>query len=266
MHPSLRESRPRLASWGRALFLCLLGAYLNAAAYGFYHYPKGADYDFLLPLANWLRDSSLYPGDPIREFFVGYNTSFWPIVSKLSQWFSTEHVLIAFFLLTKLVYFLAIGRLVAAEVRHKILGACIVATLALSGTLNFASPLGGATVLGRNSEHGQLAFAMLLLAGTFLVEGRWWSASIIGGLSVYIDALLFLQTLPAFAILALVDWREQKRRIGMAALLGAGISLPWLVQSCHALAANFPKRLRASLPVVLSFPLHAPMDPDLQPA
>jgi hypothetical protein len=82
----------RFTQIGYVVFLALLGASLNIAAYGF-RYPLGGDYDFQLPLLNWIRNPALYPGDPIREAYARFPTLFWPVVAALSKLFSTEHVL-----------------------------------------------------------------------------------------------------------------------------------------------------------------------------
>lgn len=235
-----RDAGSGRASWGFSFLLCILGAYLNLAAYGF-QYPKGDDYDVLLPLLNWLRNPSLYPSDPIRQIFLRFPSFFWLVVSRLSEHFSTEHILFALFVLTKLFFFLGVGRLVAVAVRDKVLGALIVSVIALSPFLNSTTPIGVAKVLANTSEHGMLAIAMLVLVGAFLVEGRWWSAVILGGLTVYVDALPFLHTLFAFAIFALLDWRERKGNVVGGALLGMAISIPWVFLSLHALAVVFPQ-------------------------
>ncbi len=244
----------RTAPWGYILFLCLLGAYLNAVAYGF-EYPKGADYNFLLPLLNWLREPALYASDPIREAFVRHESVFWPIVAKLSSHFSTQHVLFGFFILTKLIFFLAVGRLVASEVRNKLLGAVVVAAIAVSPFLNSSMPLGAAEVLGKTSEHGLLGIAMLLLAGAFLVEGKWCTAAIVASVTVYIDALVFLHTLPAFGVLAVAYWKREKRRIFVAGLVGSALLVPWVIHFYASLAVTFPADYVHAL--TMYFPLHS---------
>ena len=241
------------SNWYYPLSLCLLGAYANLIAYGF-QYPAGGTYNFVLPMANWLRNPSLYPGDPIRDAFVRHASLFWPTVTAMSKYWSMEHVLFILFVLAKLIFFLAIGRLVAAGVRNRLLGVCIVIALALSGVLHAATPIGGTFILGTTSEQGVLGFPILLLAGVFLVEGRWLSAAVTAGLAVYIDAIQFLHTLPAFAIFALVDWRERKRRIVAAAVVGAGIFAPWFAHFYRSLAVSFPKDYISAL--LIFYPHH----------
>src|SRR5664280_2829100 len=240
-------------NWYYPLSLCLLGAYANLVAYGF-EYPAGSDYNFLLPMANWLRNPSLYPGDPIRGAFVRHESLFWPTAAAMSKYSSMEHVLFFLFVLAKLIFFLAIGRLVAAGVRNRLLGACIVLSLALSGVLNGPTPIGGTIILETMSEQAALGLPILLLAGVFLVEGKWLSAAVTAGLAVYIDAIQFLHTLPAFAIFALVDWRERKRRIVAAAVVGAGIFVPWFCLLYRSLAVSFPKDYISAL--LILYPHH----------
>jgi hypothetical protein len=94
------------------LFLAVLGLYANAAVYGF-QYPAGADYNLFLPMANWLRDPSLYPGDAIRDAFPHIQTFYWQVVAILSKQYSAEHILFTLFLITKLIFFGSIGLLVS---------------------------------------------------------------------------------------------------------------------------------------------------------
>lgn len=246
--------RSKLSLKARVLFLTLLGTYLNAAAYGF-RYPLGGDYDFQLPLLNWLRNPALYPGDPIRDAYARFPTVFWPVVAALSNWLGTEQVLFGFFVLTKLVFFLALSWLVAVAVREQVLATCVVAALSLSPLLSASMPFGAGRVLVDVQTHASLGTAMLFLAGVLLVLGRWYTAVVVAALSVYIDALPFLHTVPAFALFAFLDWRWQKRRVCIAGALGIAICLPWLLLSRHALAASFPSNYLQGL--LLFFPFHS---------
>src|SRR3990172_160815 len=194
------------------VWLMLLGAYLNAAAYGF-KFSSTYDYDVLLPLMNWLRDPSLYPGDALRVDSSPFLIMFWWVVAKLSNYFSTEHILFVAFLLTKLMFFFAIARLVWATTRSRAFSACIISVVALSPLLNSAMPFGGSRVLLPIETHFSFGFALLVLAGVLLMEGRWWWAVVLASLGVYVDALVFLFTLFAFAAFALADWKQHTWRV-----------------------------------------------------
>jgi hypothetical protein len=251
--PCLDPSPDAVPQIGYVVFLALLGAALNIVAYGF-RYPLGGDYDFQLPLLNWIRNPALYPGDPIREAYARYPTLFWPLVAGLSKWFGTGHVLFAFLVLTKLCFFLAVGWLVAATVREKLLGGCIVGVLAVSQTLNTLTPFGASVALSNIQTQQPLGIALLLLAGVLLVLGRWRSAIVLSALTIYVDAVPFFHTACAFAIFALLAWRKQIWRIGLAAGLGFVICLPWLLTSGKALGVTFPRRHVEAL--LLFFPFH----------
>ena len=167
-------------------------------------------------------------------------TFYWPVVAALSAHYSTEHVLFVLFLLTKLIFFAAVGLLVASRVRNRLLGAGIIMAIALSGMLNGQTPIGGTIILDEISEHAALALAIVLLSGVLLVEGRWRSAAIAAGLALYVDALPFVHMLPAFALFAMFDWRERKRQVISAALLGAGVCLPWFLHFRQSFLTNYP--------------------------
>jgi hypothetical protein len=194
--------------------------------YGF-SYGAG-DHEFELPLINWLRDSNLYPQDPIRDAFARFPSIYWPGVAYLSHWISPERATFLFFLLTKMLFFLALARIVETRVKDSRLAACIVLSAALSPFLNDQTPLGASTILHAVQTHATLAVALLLWVGCLLLEERWIPAAILCALTVYLDALYFVFMLFAFAAFALFDWRRRRAEILMAGLLGAAISLPWL--------------------------------------
>ncbi len=241
------------ADWYYVLGLALIGAYVNGAAYGF-QYPGGADYNFFLPFADWLRDRSLYPGDPIREAFPHVQTFYWSVVAILSKHFATAHILFVLFLITKLIFFAAVALLVASSVRSRALCGCIVAAIALSDVLNNQTPIGGTIILDQLSEHAALALAIVLLAGVLLVQGKWQLAAIVAGLCVYVDALQLVHMLPAFVLFAVVYWREEKGQIVQGALLGAGVFAPWFMYFHKSYLSNYPADYVAVL--LIHYPLH----------
>lgn len=247
------QNKSPSAGWCYVLFLSLLGCYVNAAVYGF-QYPAGADYNFYLPLANWLRDPSLYPGDALRNAFPHVQTIYWPVVATLSRHFSMEHILFGFFLATKLIFFGAVGLLVAGRVRSRVLGGCMVPAIALSAMMNNQTPIGGTIILGEVSEQAALGLALALLAGVLLVEGRWRSAAIASGLVVWVDALHLVHLLPAIMLFVVLDWKNQKRRIVTAGLLGAGVFLPWFLHFRGSFLQNYPAGYISDL--LIHYPLH----------
>lgn len=255
--PQLRTSATervalRYPAW-LVFLLALFGTYANVAAYGF-EYPAGTDYSFLLPLANWLRNPALYPSDPIRDVFPHVQTFYWPLVAMLSKSHDPEHVLFVLFLVTKLLFFGVVSFLIARLVRSRLLGACMVGAIALSGLLNGQTPIGGTITLEEIAEHAGLGLAIALLAGVLLVEGRWLGAAVIAALSVYVDAIQFLHVLPAFALFAIVDWRERKRQVVTAGLLGAALFLPWFIHFHRSFLTNYPSHYVAAL--LIHYPLH----------
>lgn len=215
------KKRPR-----RVLLLAFAGAYMNVVVYGF-SYGAG-DHEFELPLLNWLRDSNLYPLDPIRDAFARFPSIYWPGVAYLSHWMSPERAAFLLLLLTKMLFFLALARIVETRVKDSRLAACVVLSVALSPFLNDQTPLGASTILHAVQTHATLAVALLLWVGCLLLEERWTTATALGALTIYLDALYFVFMLFAFAAFAVFDWRRRRAEILVAGLLGATISLPWL--------------------------------------
>lgn len=202
---------------------------MNAAAYGFTY--GGGNQQFELPLVNWLRDRSLYPNDPITGGFARFHTLFWPAVARASGWLPTEKVLLLFFALTKILFFLALARLVFPRVKNNFLAPCIVFSAALSPFLNGLTPFGASNMLDSVQTHTSLAIALLLWAGCFLLEGRWIPAALVCALTICVNALFCIYMLFAFAIFAFLDWPRRRTTIIVAGLLGAVISLPWALKS-----------------------------------
>jgi hypothetical protein len=238
----------------RLLLLALGGTYLNVVVYGF-SYGAG-DHEFELPLINWLRDSSLYPQDPIRDAFARFPTVYWPAITYLSHGMSTQRVIFLFFLLTKLLFFTAVARIVEDRVKDSRLATCVVFTVALSPFLNDQTPLGASTILHAVQTHATLAVALLLWVGCLLLEQRWIPATILGALAVYLDALYFVFMLFAFAALAIYDWRRRRGEILIAGLLGASISLPWLLLFRGVIYRQFPNGYVEALLAFYPFLLH----------
>ena len=210
----------------RVLLLAFAGTYLNIVVYGF-SYGAG-DHEFELPLLNWLRDSNLYPQDPIRDAFARFPSIYWLGVAYLSHWLSPERAAFLFFLLTKMLFFLALARMVETRVKDGRLAACVILSVALSPFLNDQTPLGASTILHAVQTHATLAVALLLWVGCLLLEERWIPATVLCALTVYLDALYFVFMLFAFAAFAAFDWRRRRVEILIAGLLGAAISIPWL--------------------------------------
>jgi hypothetical protein len=238
---------------GHVLFLAAFGAYLNVAAYGF-QFPAAPDYSLFLPLANWTRDHSLYAHNALRQVFPHMQTFFWPAVGLLARHFDTEHVLFTLFVATKLIFFGAVGLFVCSRVRSRLLCACVVAAMAVSPLLNSQTPIGGTIILDEVSEQAGLGLAIVLLAGVLVADGKWRVAAVVAALSVYVDALHFLHVLPAFAVLAAVDWRQQKREVIAAAALGLVVFTPWYVHFHALYVANYPSDYVTAL--LVNYPLH----------
>jgi hypothetical protein len=236
----------------RVFLLAFAGAYLNIVVYGF-SYGAG-DHEFELPLMNWLRDSSLYPQDPIRDAFARFASIYWPGVASLSHWISPERAAFLFFLLTKMLFFLTLARIVKSRVKDSRLAACVVVSVALSPFLNDQTPLGASTILHAVQTHATLAVALLLWVGCLLLEERWMPAAILCALTVYLDALYFVFMLFAFAAFAVFDWRRRRAEILIAGLLGATISLPWLFLCRGVTYRQFPNGYVEAL--VAFYPFH----------
>lgn len=222
----------------QVLSVAIASAYLNSIFFGFSY--GASNHEFELPLVNWLRNSNLYPQDPIREAFARFPTLFWAVVAYFSHWFDTEKVLFIFFLITKILFFLAVARIVAARAKDNRLVAYIVLAIALSPFLNDQTPLGASTVLDSVQTQTTFAVALLVWVGCFLLEQRWIPAALLGALVIYVDALYFVFMLFAIATFAAFDWRERRSEILAAGLLGIAISIPWLFMFRGLIHNEFP--------------------------
>jgi len=240
--------------------LGLLGAYVNAAAYGFRTHGV-TNNAFELALTNWLRDRSLYPDDPLTHVFATYPSAFWPAVAFTSRYATTEHVLFVAFLLTKLLFFSALARLVAPAVPSRALRACIVVVCALSPILNQATELGCSDILNGFQTHTSLAIALLLWVGVLLTEERWIGAGLLAGLCVHINVLFVGFSGPGMAALALWDRRRHGRGILLGALVGALVALPWLLAlrgpAAAPLPPSFVDTLLAQFPDIFTLRTHS---------
>jgi hypothetical protein len=221
------------------MLLGVLGAYVNIVVFGFEF--AADNQKFELPLVNWLKNPSLYPGDPITEGFARFPTVFWAAVASASRWLDPQIVLFIAFVLTKILFFWALARLVAGAVADYRVVACIVGAIALSPILNNGTPLSDSDVLNAIQTHTSLGIALLLWVGCFLMEGRWVGAAIMLGLAAYINGLFVIFVAFAFAGFVLVDWQQHKREIILAAIVLVAIALPCLALSRGTFPSSYPK-------------------------
>ncbi|HEV2386986.1 MAG TPA: DUF6798 domain-containing protein [Candidatus Acidoferrales bacterium] len=245
-------------SWRDLALIGVAGAWLNSVAYGF-RFDAGNQW-FQLAQIRWLRNPSLYPGDPIRQAFACYPTAFPAIVAWLGRWAAIEHVLLGFFVLTKLLFFLALARLVGKQVRQRWLTLAIVAAVALSPVLNDLTPLAHSDVLDTIQTHTSLAIALLLWAGVLLIEERWVAAAAIAPATAYLDGLFVAHAVAAFAVFAVADWRRHRPRIVAAGLLGAAIALPWAFWTRGVVYHHYPPGYVQAL--VAFYPFHLTLASD----
>lgn len=236
----------------KVILISLFGVYLNTIAFGFVY--GGGNQDFGLALVNWLKNPSLYPGDPIIEGFSRFPTLFWPVVAYASRWVDTRLVLFIAFILTKVLFFWALTRLLAGSLHDHRLIACIVCAFALSPALNHGTPLSDSDVLNSVQTHTSLSIALLLWVGCFWLEGRWVSAAVLLGFAVYINGLFVIFVSFAFAGFVLVDWQQRKREILLASTLLGAIGLPSLALLRGTFPSSFPKDYVAML--LTRYPFH----------
>jgi hypothetical protein len=235
------------------MLLALLSAYMNIIAFGFAY--STSSHAIQLALVNWLRNPSLYPNDPLTDTFARFPTFFWPAVAYASAWMSTQQLLLIIFILTKVLFFSALVRLVANALNNGYLVACIVFSIALSPLLSGSlTPLSHSDVLRPVPTQTSLAIALLLWAGALWLEKRWLSAGVFLGFAIHINALFALYTLVALIVLALYDWREYKRQIVASLILIGIIGLPWLILSHGAIPNAFPDNYVETL--LMYYPYH----------
>jgi len=234
----LEVANARLLGWKGFAYTVLLGCAINILAYGFQY---GRDNHFFeLAMVNWLRDPGLYPGDPIREGFARFPTIFWKIVASVPQRIDIEWTLAFFFLLTKILFFAGVVRIVRWSTSDMRFARIVVVLFALSPALNARAPFGGAYVLDPTQTHTPLAIALLVCAGAALLEGRWVAASAIGAVALYFSAPYAIYMLFAFAALAVLDWSAKKANIIAAGFVGVVLSVPFVVINHAHVTGKFP--------------------------
>ena len=188
---SLNRSRDGFAAAGkqsRCLVLPgLLGAYVSVVSFGFI-YGMG-NHEYQLPLVNWLHDPTLYPNDPMTVTLALLPTVFWKAVAILSTWISTETLLFLSLVITKVLFFLTLVRILG-----RFLGVYgVIASLAFSAALSpfFAgfTPFGASDMLNAIQTNTSLAIVLVFCACAFLLEGRWLLAAVLMGVTTYLNAL-----------------------------------------------------------------------------
>lgn len=250
--PALSAAETSTNGWKELAGPTLLGAGLNIAAFGFL-YGVG-NHTFELAMVNWMRDPSLYPRDPIRGAFERLPTIFWRIVSLVPQQISTEGVLAVFFVLTKLLFFYALARIVRYSTGDLRFTRLVAVLFALSPMLNARLPFGADHLLDPVETHTALGIALLVCAGAWLLERKWISAAILTAACLYMSAPFAIFMLFAFVVFAVADWQLQRRKILASALIGAILMLPFAIADReHVVGTSPPEYVRALL---LFYPFH----------
>src|SRR5215831_18590593 len=170
----------RMNTGDRKHLLCasLMGSCLNIAGYGF-TYRTAGNQPYELAMLNWLRDPGLYPGDPIRQGFARFPTVFWRFLALLPPGLNTELTLFILFLLTKLLFFYGLARILFWASSDWRFTRVAVVLLALSSVLNVRTLIGATFILDRVETHTPLAIAFLICATAWLLEGRWIAPAIL---------------------------------------------------------------------------------------
>ena len=255
--------RPRAAGVGGCkglIFASLLGAALNILAYGFDYGHE--NHPFELPMLNWLRDPSLYPGDAIRDGFSRFPTVFWNLIALLPHRWNIEAILFVFFLLTKVLFFFGlawINRWATSDLRFARVAAVLIA---VSPALNGRSPFGADHILAATQTHTPLAIALLVCAGAGLLERRWIVATFLAVAGLYFSAPYAIYMLFAFALFAVLDWPARRKSVVLAAGLGAALSAPWVILNRAHVTGRFPpdyiRALLSFYPENLRLSTHSP--------
>ncbi len=222
------------------LLLALLATYLHRAAYPFY-YGVG-QHEFQLPMVAWLRDPTLFPGDPMREAFAGFPSLFWRTVAWFTNWFALETILLIGLFVSHFLAFWGLARMIARDLPDIRFLAIILVGLAFSPFLTMAAPFGGGGgIFGGLMTQTTLAGGLAIWAAVCLLEGRWIGGTLLLGLMLHIHMLLAVYLGFAFLAFAWFDWRYHRRQIiGAGSLLflfGAG----WLALARRALQVEYPE-------------------------
>jgi hypothetical protein len=249
---NLTASATSTDKWQQIGLPCLLGAALNILGFGF-QYGTG-NHIYELAMINWLRDPTIYPGDPVREGYVRFPSVFWRVVALVPTHINTEAVLFVVFLATKIIFFYGLIRL-ARSVNSARYFVCGVAVLfALSPMLNIRTPFGYSPVLDPVQTQTPLAIAFLVYAGATLAEGRWLRAAIVTAACVYLNTIYVVFMLFAFGALAVTDYHRNKRQVLWSAVVGAAIITPWVLWNRALVGAKYPPEYIPAL--LLFFPRH----------
>ncbi len=236
------------------ILLTVSAVYVNIVTFGFIY--GDGNHALQLPLVNWLRDPSLYPDDPVREGFEWFPTVFWSAIAYFSTWVGVQELVFIAFLVTKMLFFLALVLLVRNFLPEYRFVACIVLAIGLSEFLNDSTPFGYSNVLTPIQTHTSLAIAVILWVGLLLTKGYWKAAALVLAGAAYINALFVIHTFFTVAAFALLDWKQQKRRIIAAAALLLAIALPWFVAQAK-LSSSFPESYVET--ILMHYPYHFTM-------
>ncbi len=235
------------------LVLALLATYLHRVAFPFY-YGVGQN-EFQLPMVAWLRDPSLFPGDPMRDGFASYPSVFWHVVAWLAGWFSTETILFVGLFASHFFVFWGVARIVVRRVGEWRFVAIMVIAVALAPLLVTPTPFGGGGgILGGLMTHTAFAGALSVWVAASLLEGRWIRAAVLLGFVIHIHLLLGVYLGFAFLVFLWPDWRERRSSIFAAGGILLLFGLAWLYVARRALGVEYPEGYVDAL--LIHYPYH----------
>ncbi len=208
--------------WFRLVFLCAISLLVTG------HKPYQANQAVELPYVNVLRDPSLYPNDPMVATVRHHTTLFWKGVAAVSRVVPVSTLLLWIFIAERLLALYAIQRIA----RSLSPGFRLFHLGALLAVAFVPSPLvGNGTTLPDYAEHTGVTVAILLLAFAFLFERRYLAWAVVTGLSINLNALYVVYSLP-YAAAVLLAMRRPRRDwlfvIGMGPMVFS-LGIPVLV-------------------------------------
>ncbi len=190
----------------------------------------------------WLRDPTLFPGDPMREAFAGFPSMFWRAVAWFTNWFALETILLIGLFVSHFLAFWGLARMIARDLPDLRFLAIILVGLAFSPFLTMAAPFGGGGgILGGLMTQTTLAGGLAIWAAVCLLEGRWIGGTLLLGLMLYIHVLLAVYLGFAFLAFAWFDRRHHRRQIIGAGSLLFLFGVGWLALARRALQVEYPE-------------------------
>ena len=178
--------------------------------------PYGGDMPIHLSYIYKHLNPDLFPDDGFVSSLSRYPSLFW----RCFAWCATQHtvffVLFIYHVFSLILFFVAVNLLSQRLYDARYIGYIASSLIIIMNVI----PWGGASIIPSQADHGLFARAALLLALVFFLQHRYWIASLLWGISLWVHPMMaFFMAIVLLFIWFILPPSEKKNSLRTAPVL-----------------------------------------------